>query len=129
VTSFIPTHDAGQGSSHGSGASEWSVSDNSPLCPTSDSYFAGRRVNKQFRRNAGPSKSVLLIHTGEIMIKMLVATAATVGMVSAAFAADLPRRQPPPPVAPMAVGKAPIGKGPIGKAPMGKYPQPVYTKG
>ena len=62
------------------------------------------------------------------MIKMLVATAVTVGMVSAAAAADLPRRQPAPVYAPT-VGKAPIGKGPIGKAPMGKHPQPVYTKG
>ena len=51
--------------SHRSGASEWSGGDNSPLCPTSDSYFAGPGVNKRFRRNAGPSKSVLLIHTGE----------------------------------------------------------------
>jgi hypothetical protein len=62
------------------------------------------------------------------MIKMLLATAATMGMVSAAYAADLPRREPAPVyAAPM--GKAPIGKGPIGKAPMGKHPQPVYTKG
>jgi hypothetical protein len=60
------------------------------------------------------------------MIKMLVATAVTVGMVSAAAAADLPRTAP---VYAPTVGKAPIGKGPIGKAPMGKHPQPVYTKG
>ena len=67
------------------------------------------------------------------MIKMLVATAVTVGIVSAAAAADLPRRQPAPVYAPSVgkapIGKAPIGKGPIGKAPMGKHPQPVYTKG
>ena len=67
------------------------------------------------------------------MIKMLVATAAAMGMVSAAFAADLPRRQPAPvAVAPVPVGKAPIGKGPIGKGPVGKgpvAPGPVYTKG
>jgi hypothetical protein len=57
------------------------------------------------------------------MIKMLVATAASLGIVSAAAAADLPRREPAPVYAP-SVGKAPIGKGPVGKA-----PQPVYTKG
>jgi hypothetical protein len=57
------------------------------------------------------------------MIKMLVATAATLGIVGAAAAADLPRREPAPVYAP-SVGKAPIGKGPIGKA-----PEPIYTKG
>jgi hypothetical protein len=39
---------------------------------------------------------------------------------SAATAADLPTRQPPPPTP--VVGKAPIGKAPIGKAPIGKGP-------
>jgi len=61
------------------------------------------------------------------MIKMLLASAATIGLVSAAAAADLPRREPAPAYAP--VGKAPIGKGPIGKGPIGKAPQPIYTKG
>src|SRR2546426_959635 len=40
------------------------------------------------------------------MMKFLVITAASLGMLSAAVAADLPTRQPPPPVAP--IGKAPI---------------------
>jgi hypothetical protein len=48
-------------------------------------------------------------------------------MLSAAAAADLPRKEPPPPAPP--VGKAPIGKYPVGKYPIGKYPQPVVTKG
>jgi len=50
-------------------------------------------------------------------------------MLSAAAAADLPRKEPLPP-APAPVGKAPIGKFPIGKYP-GKYPTPgpVVTKG
>ena len=61
-------------------------------------------------------------------MKMLLATAACLGMVSVAAAADLPRREPAP-VAVAPVGKAPIGKGPIGKGPIGKAPQPVYTKG
>ena len=62
------------------------------------------------------------------MMKMVVlATAASFAMLSVASAADLPRRQPPPPAPP--VGKAPIGKYPVGKYPVGKYPQPVITKG
>ena len=50
------------------------------------------------------------------MLKILIATAASLGMLSAA-AADLPRKEPPPPAPP------------VGKAPIGKYPQPVVTKG
>jgi len=59
------------------------------------------------------------------MIKTLVAAAASAGIIGAASAADLPRREPAPVYAPT-VGKAPIGKGPIGKYPQA---QPVYTKG
>ena len=64
---------------------------------------------------------------GLIMLKILTATAASLAMLGAAAAADLPRKEPPPPVAP--VGKAPIGKFPVGKVPVGKYPAPVVTKG
>jgi len=60
------------------------------------------------------------------MIRFLFATASTLAMVGVAAAADIPRKEPPPP-APV-VGKAPIGKGPIGKAPIGKAPA-VVTKG
>ena len=60
------------------------------------------------------------------MLKILTATAASLGMLGAA-AADLPRKEPPPPAPP--VGKAPIGKYPVGKYPVGKYPTPVVTKG
>jgi hypothetical protein len=57
------------------------------------------------------------------MMKIVVlATAASFAMLSAASAADLPRREPPPPA-------PPVGKAPIGKYPVGKYPQPVITKG
>jgi hypothetical protein len=59
------------------------------------------------------------------MLKILTATAVSLAMLGAAAAADLPRKEPPPPVAP--VGKAPIGKAPIGKAPIGKGP--IVTKG
>ena len=56
------------------------------------------------------------------MLKILTVTAATLGMLSVAAAADLPRKEPPPPA-------PPVGKAPIGKYPVGKYPQPVVTKG
>jgi hypothetical protein len=47
----------------------------------------------------------------------------TATLVTAASAADLPRRQPVPVYqeAPV-VGKMPIGKSPIGKSPVGKAP-------
>ena len=73
------------------------------------------------RRRCGSNKR------GLTMLKILTVTAATLGMLSVAAAADLPRKEPPPPAPP--VGKAPIGKYPVGKAPIGKYPQPVVTKG
>jgi hypothetical protein len=57
------------------------------------------------------------------VVKLLIATAATLCLVTAASAADFPRRQPAPVYseAPV-VGKMPIGKGPIGKGPYGKGP-------
>ena len=55
-----------------------------------------------------------------VMKNLLLVTASTLAFVSAAVAADLPTRQPPPPTP--VVGKAPIGKAPIGKAPLGKGP-------
>jgi hypothetical protein len=61
------------------------------------------------------------------MVKALIATIVTLGLIGAAAAADIPRRQPPPPVAP--VGKAPVGKYPVGKTPVGKAPAPVVTRG
>jgi hypothetical protein len=57
----------------------------------------------------------------------IIVAAGIVTMLSAAAAADLPRKEPPPRAPP--VGKAPIGKYPVGKYPIGKYPQPVVTKG
>ena len=54
---------------------------------------------------------------------VIIVTAGLVAMLSVAAAADLPRKEPPPPAA------APIGKYPVGKYPVGKYPQPVVTKG
>ena len=54
------------------------------------------------------------------MKHLILVTTSTLAFVSAAIAADLPTRQPPPPTP--IVGKAPIGKAPIGKAPIGKAP-------
>ena len=50
------------------------------------------------------------------LLKLLFAAVASVAMVGGAFAADLPRKEPPPVAAP--VGKAPIGKLPFGKGPV-----------
>jgi hypothetical protein len=73
------------------------------------------------------------------MTKFLILTASTLAFASAAIAADMPTRQPPPPTP--VVGKAPVGKLPIpiigklpivGKGPMGKNPPPpppVVAKG
>jgi hypothetical protein len=53
-------------------------------------------------------------------MKFVIAAGATLALVAAASAADLPRRQP---VYQQAnVGKMPIGKSPIGKTPIGKTP-------
>jgi hypothetical protein len=55
-------------------------------------------------------------------IVTVIAAAATLGMVAAASAADLPHRQPVPVYPQAPVGKMPIGKTPVGKTPIGKTP-------
>jgi hypothetical protein len=54
------------------------------------------------------------------LLKIAIVAGATLGMLTAAGAADLPHRQPVYQEA--QVGKMPIGKNPIGKAPIGKNP-------
>jgi hypothetical protein len=61
------------------------------------------------------------------MLKFLIVSACSLGLVGAAAAADLPSAQPVYQQAP--VGKAPIGKYPVGKTPIGKAPAPIVTKG
>ncbi|MDE2377974.1 hypothetical protein [Bradyrhizobium sp.] len=59
------------------------------------------------------------------MKKFVIAAGATLAWMTAAGAADLPRRQPvyqQASVGKMPIGKTPIGKSPIGKAPIGKAP-------
>jgi hypothetical protein len=66
---------------------------------------------------------------GEVTVKKIViAVGATFALVTAASAADLPRRQPVYPQAQAPIGKMPIGKSPIGKAPIGKAPGPVAAR-
>jgi hypothetical protein len=59
------------------------------------------------------------------VIKIVIAAGATLAVVTAASAADIPRRQPVYQEAP--IGKMPIGKTPIGKTPIGKAPGPVVA--
>ena len=54
------------------------------------------------------------------MKKIIIIAGATLALVTAAGAADFPRKQPVYQEAP--VGKMPIGKAPIGKTPIGKAP-------
>jgi hypothetical protein len=58
--------------------------------------------------------------------KIVFVVGATLALVTAAGAADLPHRQPV--YQPVPVGKMPIGKSPIGKAPIGKVPGPVVSR-
>ncbi|MCA6117748.1 hypothetical protein J6524_23150 [Bradyrhizobium sp. WSM 1738] len=54
------------------------------------------------------------------MMKIVIVAGATLALVTAAGAADIPRRQPVYQQA--QIGKMPIGKTPIGKTPVGKTP-------
>ncbi|MGE5157254.1 MAG: hypothetical protein ACM3OF_03810 [Gemmatimonas sp.] len=65
------------------------------------------------------------------MLKIAIVAGATLAMVTAAAAADLPHPQPvyqQPAIGKMPIGKAPIGKYPVGKAPIGKAPGPVVSR-
>jgi hypothetical protein len=55
-------------------------------------------------------------------MKIVIIAGATLAVVTAAGAADLPRRQPVPAYQEAPVGKMPIGKTPVGKTPVGKTP-------
>jgi hypothetical protein len=57
---------------------------------------------------------------GNAVMKVVIVVGALFALMTAAGAADLPRRQPVYQEAP--IGKMPIGKSPIGKAPIGKAP-------
>ena len=58
-------------------------------------------------------------------MKFAIVAGATLALVTAAGAADLPHPQPVYQQAP--VGKMPIGKAPVGKTPVGKAP--VVSRG
>jgi hypothetical protein len=57
---------------------------------------------------------------GNTMMKIVIVVGAMLSVVTAAGAADFPRRQPVYQEAPL--GKMPVGKTPIGKTPIGKTP-------
>ena len=59
-------------------------------------------------------------------MKIVIIAGVTLAVVTAAGAADIPRRQPVYQQAP--VGKMPIGKTPVGKSPIGKAPGPVVSR-
>jgi hypothetical protein len=59
------------------------------------------------------------------MMKFAIILAATLAMMTAVSAADLPHPQPVYKAEPV-VGKMPIGKSPVGKGPIGK--EPVVTR-
>jgi hypothetical protein len=68
----------------------------------------------------------------KVLLKVFVATTASLVLVGAAAAADLPHAQPvyqQASVGKMPIGKYPVGKLPVGKTPVGKYPTPIVTKG
>jgi hypothetical protein len=68
---------------------------------------------------------VIGINRRSTVVKVMMIAGATLAMVTAAAAADLPRPQPVPPQ-PAYVGKMPIGKSPVGKGPVGKAPVAHY---
>jgi hypothetical protein len=71
--------------------------------------------------NAQQVTALFLLTQGRsTVMKIVIIAGATLAVVTAAGAADLPRRQPVYQEAP--VGKMPIGKTPVGKTPIGKTP-------
>jgi hypothetical protein len=60
--------------------------------------------------------------------KIVFVLGATLALVTAANAADLPHRQPVYVQQQAPIGKMPIGKSPVGKAPIGKAPGPVVSR-
>jgi hypothetical protein len=82
------------------------------LAAVLQTYFEGKRLLAR-----------LLVSSdlrGNTVKKIVIVVGAMLAVVTAAGAADLPRRQPVYQEAP--VGKMPIGKSPIGKTPIGKAP-------
>jgi len=99
-----------------------------------------RSIVRGLRQTKGISVMKIIIRVTTAFFALLstagfIAMLSTIGLLSvlgAAAAADLPRKEPPPPAPPVGkapIGKYPIGKYPVGKYPIGKYPQPVVTKG
>ena len=62
----------------------------------------------------------LLTYRRSTVMKIVIIAGATLAVVTAAGAADIPRPQPVYQTAQL--GKMPIGKSPVGKTPIGKPP-------
>lgn len=71
-------------------------------------------------RGAADQPCFLQRRGNSTVMKILIVTGATLALVTAASAADIPRPQPVYQQAQF--GKMPIGKTPIGKTPIGKTP-------
>jgi hypothetical protein len=74
------------------------------------------------RNDRRPIASFLLSWGEKYVKKIVIALGATFALVTAASAADLPRREPVPAYPAAPIGKMPIGKSPVGKSPIGKTP-------
>ena len=93
----------------------------------------GRRNSDAFRRLSarrvwGHGRVWTEPSRGMTVKKIAFVLGASLVMVTAANAADLPRRQPVPVYPQAPIGKMPIGKSPIGKAPIGKAPGPYVSR-
>jgi hypothetical protein len=96
-------------------------------------FYSGALVGELFDNVEETTNRISLFGLGVrrmLMLKCFLVSGASVAMLTAAAAADLPRAQPVYQQA--QVGKAPIGKTPIGKTPVGKAPigkAPLVTRG
>jgi hypothetical protein len=101
-----------------------------PTCPVSAALQTHSDAHVQAVLGAHAADAAVFRPTfrGTTVKKIVIVVGATLALVTAASAADLPRRQPVYPQAQAPVGKMPIGKTPIGKSPIGKAPGPVVSR-
>jgi len=101
-----------------------------PTCPAGAATWTHSAAFYEACLGARPCRVWTKPSRGMTVKKIVIALGATLALVTAANAADLPRRQPVPvyPAEQAPIGKMPIGKSPIGKAPIGKAPGPVAAR-
>ena len=95
-----------------------------PVCRTVDAFRRSMLTVGLRGRSQQFTALFLLAWRRTTVMKIVIVAGATLALVTAAGAADLPHPQPVYQTA--QVGKMPIGKGPIGKSPIGK--SPVVTR-